>query len=179
MCRILYISTDFESYCMKNIGIKVACAIVLAVLLLSLPVSAQQVYEPRPSEKPSRYQKQQIRRKYGMFIHFGINTFNDTEWSDGSLPPGSYRPDTIDAAQWIKTAKDAGMKYVILVAKHHDGFCMWDSRYTDYDVARSGNATDVVKAVARECRKQGYPSGAVLFTVGQESEPRRSESGER
>lgn len=144
---------------MKNIGIKVACAIVLAVLLLSLPVSAQQVYEPRPSEKPSRYQKQQIRRKYGMFIHFGINTFNDTEWSDGSLPPGSYRPDTIDAAQWIKTAKDAGMRYVILVAKHHDGFCMWDSRYTDYDVARSGNATDVVKAVARECRKQGIRLG--------------------
>ena len=74
-----------------------------------------------------------------MFIHFGINTFNDVEWSDGSLEPSSYAPTTIDAKQWITTAKKAGMKYVILVAKHHEGFCLWDSKYTEYDVANSGN----------------------------------------
>lgn len=132
---------------------------VLMAYLLPFVVLGQKTYEPRPSEKPSKYQKQQIKRKYGMFIHFGINTFHDMEWSDGSLPSASYRPDTIDAAQWVKTAKDAGMKYVILVTKHHDGFCLWDSQYTEYDVARSGNTTNVIEAVARECKKQGIRLG--------------------
>lgn len=132
---------------------------VLMAYLLPFVVLGQKTYEPRSSEKPSKYQKQQIKRKYGMFIHFGINTFHDMEWSDGSLPSASYRPDTIDAAQWVKTAKDAGMKYVILVTKHHDGFCLWDSQYTEYDVARSGNTTNVIEAVARECKKQGIRLG--------------------
>lgn len=114
---------------------------------------------PVPSENPSKYQKQQIKRKYGMFIHFGINTFHDVEWSDGNLPAHSYKPETIDAAQWVKAAKDAGMKYVILVTKHHDGFCLWDSKYTEYDVANSGNPTNVIEAVAKECQKQGIQLG--------------------
>lgn len=112
-----------------------------------------------PSEKPSKYQKKQIKRKYGMFIHFGINTFHDVEWSDGSFPADSYVPTDVDARQWVKTAKDAGMKYIILVAKHHEGFCLWDSKYTDYDVAVSGNKTNVIEAVARECKKQGMKLG--------------------
>lgn len=55
-----------------------------------------------------------------------------------STPVETYAPAEIDACQWVKTAKDAGMKYIILVAKHHEGFCLWDSKYTDYDVASSG-----------------------------------------
>jgi alpha-L-fucosidase len=110
--------------------------------------------EPIPSTRPGIYQLAQIHRKYGMFIHFGINTFWDQEWTDGTKPPSSYRPRTVDADQWISTAKDAGMKYVILVTKHVDGFCLWDSQYTDYDVASSGNQTNVVEAVALACRKQ-------------------------
>ena len=90
-----------------------------------------------------------------MFIHFGMNTFHNIEWSDGTLPASSYNPKKIDAHQWVKTAKDAGMKYVILVTKHHEGFCLWDSKYTEYDVANSGNKTNVVEAVAKECKKQG------------------------
>jgi alpha-L-fucosidase len=117
------------------------------------------IAEPIPSVKPNLYQQEQIRRKYGMFIHFGINSFWDQEWTDGSKPPVSYHPDTVDADQWISTAKQAGMKYVILVTKHVDGFCLWDSRYTDYDVAASGNKTDVVEAVARACRKYGIGLG--------------------
>lgn len=112
-----------------------------------------------PSEKPSKYQKDQIKRQYGMFIHFGINTFHDTEWSDGSFPAETYAPTDIDAHQWVKTAKDAGMKYIILVAKHHEGFCLWDSKYTDYDVASSGNTTNVIEAVAKECKKQKIKLG--------------------
>src|SRR6185437_11855455 len=115
--------------------------------------------EPRPSNGPSKTQLAQIGRKYGMFIHFGINTFCDEEWTDGARPPSIYRPTIIDADQWIATAKAAGMKYVILVTKHEDGFCLWDSKYTDYDVGSSGNRTNVVKAVARACRKYGLSLG--------------------
>ncbi|MCG8685610.1 MAG: alpha-L-fucosidase, partial [Desulfobacterales bacterium] len=89
---------------------------------------------PIPSREPNAAQLKQIERKYGMFITFGINTFHDQEWTDGSLPAASYKPTMIDADQWIKTAKEAGMKYVILITKHHDGFCLWDSKYTEYDV---------------------------------------------
>jgi alpha-L-fucosidase len=115
--------------------------------------------EPLPSTKPSPYQLEQIKRKYGMFIHFGINTFHDMEWTDGSKPVSSYSPSTVDADQWISTAKEAGMKYVILVTKHVEGFCLWDSKYTSYDVASSGNTTDVVEAVAKACKKYGIRLG--------------------
>lgn len=117
--------------------------------------------EPVPSLVPGKYQKEQIERQYGMFIHFGINTFHDQDWTDGSLPTSSYKPTDIDADQWVKTAKDAGMKYVILVTKHHEGFCLWDSRYTAYDVASSGNETDVIDAVAQACKK--YNIGLGLY----------------
>jgi alpha-L-fucosidase len=83
---------------------------------------------PVPSTKPGKYQKQQIKRKYGMFIHFGINTFHNEEWTDGSKPASTYRPTSIDARQWVETAKKAGMKYIILVSKHHEGFCLWDRK---------------------------------------------------
>lgn len=116
---------------------------------------------PVPSKTPNKAQLKQIERKYGMFIHFGINTFHDMEWTDGSKPTSSYTPAAIDAEQWIKTAKDAGMKYVILVTKHHDGFCLWDSQFTEYDVANSGNTTNVVEAVAKACKK--YDIGLGLY----------------
>ncbi len=69
-------------------------------------------------------------------------------------PASSYKPTTVDADQWIHVAKEAGMKYVILVTKHVDGFCLWDSKYTDYDVACSSNKTNVVEEVARACKNR-------------------------
>lgn len=117
--------------------------------------------EPIPALKPNADQQKMIDRKYGMFIHFGINTFCDQEWTDGSVPASKYNPPTIDAEQWVKTAKDAGMKYIILITKHHDGFCMWDSKLTTYDVASSGNKTNVVEAVAKACKK--YNIGLGLY----------------
>ena len=134
--------------------------LLLFVLINSLLSVAQSgVKEPQPSTKPNKYQLAQIERKYGMFIHFGINTFYDEEWTDGSKPAASYKPDTVDADQWISTAKEAGMKYVILVTKHVDGFCLWDSKYTEYDVGNSGNKTNVLEAVARACKKYGIGMG--------------------
>jgi alpha-L-fucosidase len=133
-------------------------SVILFAFLLIGQASGQQIL-PVPSRQPNDAQLKQIERKYGMFMHFGINTFHDMEWTDGTKPAASYNPKTIDADQWIKTAKNAGMKYVILVTKHHDGFCLWDSKYTDYDVANSGNKTNVVEAVAKACKKQGIGLG--------------------
>ena len=135
--------------------------LVLITLTLFACSSEKKEVLPVPSNEPNEAQMKQIKRKYGMFIHFGMNTFQDMEWTDGSKPSSSYKPTTIDAEQWIKTAKDAGMKYVILVTKHHDGFCLWDSKYTEYDVANSGNTTNVVEAVAKACKK--YDIGLGLY----------------
>ena len=135
-------------------------SILLFLLFISVHTYAQpQLTEPIPSLKPGKYQKNQIKRKYGMFIHFGINTFHNEEWTDGSKPAASYMPSRIDARQWMETAKKAGMKYIILVTKHHEGFCLWDSKYTEYDVANSGNQTNVVEEVAKECKRQGIELG--------------------
>ena len=139
---------------------KTSKCLLVFFCFLAITVQAQPGIDfPIPSTQPGKYQKQQIKRKYGMFIHFGINTFQNEEWTDGSKPAASYQPATVDARQWVATAKKAGMKYIILVSKHHEGFCLWDSKYTDYDVASSPNPTNVIEAVAKECKAQGIALG--------------------
>lgn len=124
----------------------------------------------KPSLEPNHNQKAMIRRRYGMFIHFGINTFNDTEWSDGSLPLSSYNPTEIDAEGWIKNAKAAGMTYVIIITKHHDGFCLFDTKYTEYAVKNTFVPTDVVLEVAKACKKYGLKLG-MYYSLWDRHEP--------
>lgn len=112
-----------------------------------------------PSTEPNEYQLEQINRKFGMFIHFGINTFNNVEWSNGKLPIESYCPTDIDADGWVKAAYEAGMNYVIIIAKHHDGFCLWSTYTTTYGVRNSPNKTDVISEVAKACDKYGIKLG--------------------
>lgn len=112
-----------------------------------------------PSTEPNEYQRMLMDRKYGMFIHFGINTFNDLEWSNGKLKLSSYNPSEIDADNWIRNAYMLGMNYVILITKHHDGFCLFDTKYTDYCVKNTPNPTDVVMEVAKACKKYGIKLG--------------------
>ena len=118
-----------------------------------------ELIKPVPSLEPSRLQLEQIARKFGMFIHFGVNTFGNTEWSDGGIHAKSYRPTEIDADQWVRTAYEAGMNFVILITKHHDGFCMWKTDTTQYSVKYSGNPTDVVAEVSKACKKYGIKLG--------------------
>ncbi len=127
---------------------------------------------PHPANTPSKQQKRQIARKYGMFIHFGMNTFHDMEWTDGSKPASSYNPTTIDADQWVQTAKHAGMKYIILITKHHDGFCLWDSPLTEYKVTNSPNPTDVIAEVAQACKKHGIELGFYYSLWDRHQNPR-------
>lgn len=137
------------------------------LLFLALPFFLISVSK---AQKPSALQLSQIKRGYGMFIHFGLNTFNETEWSDGKLPVSSYQPDQLDCDQWVKTAKEAGFRYVILVTKHHDGFALWNSKYTDYDVASSPVKTDVVASVAKACKKYGIELG-LYYSLWDRHEP--------
>jgi alpha-L-fucosidase len=96
---------------------------------------------------------------YGMFIHFGMSTFVGKELSSGQEPSTTYAPDKLDVDQWIQVARDAGMKYAVLTAKHVAGHCLWPSKFTEYDVETSGNKTDVVGAFVKACEKHGLMAG--------------------
>ena len=124
----------------------------------------------QPSLTPNEGQRAQIARKFGMFLHFGINTFNNMEWSDGTLPIESYCPTAIDADSWVRTAWEAGMNYEELITKHHDGFCLWDTHTTTYSVNYSPNKTDVVRAVAEACRKYSIRLG-LYYSLWDRHEP--------
>ncbi len=96
---------------------------------------------------------------FGMFIHFGINTYYDVEWSDGSLDPAKVNPTSLDTDQWCRTAKAAGMKYIVLITKHHDGFCLWPTKYTNYSVAATPFKGDVVAELVNSAHKHGLKVG--------------------
>ena len=115
--------------------------------------------------KPTAGQLRWQELQFGMFCHFGINTFFGMEWSDGSLDPAGFAPGRLDARQWVETARAAGMRYLILTAKHHDGFCLWPTETTDYSVRASpyrGGNGDVVGEVAAACHELGIPFGLYL-----------------
>lgn len=98
----------------------------------------------------------------GVFFHVGVNTFAGKEWSDGTLTPESFDPTELDADEWVRTAQELGAKYVVLTAKHHDGFCLWPTATTDYSVASSpwkDGRGDVVREVADACARYGIKLG--------------------
>lgn len=108
---------------------------------------------------PSPAQKAWIDLRFGLFIHFGINTFYDTEWSDGTLSPSAFNPTEFDPDQWCETARAAGMRFVLLTAKHHDGFCNWPTAYTGYSVASSPTRIDVMRDLSRAAEAAGLRLG--------------------
>lgn len=108
----------------------------------------------RPSSRQLDYQQREMLG----FIHFGMNTFTGVEWGTGKEEPGMFNPSRLDARSWVKTFKDAGVTGVIFVAKHHDGFCMWPTKWTDHNISRSpykGGKGDLVREVSAACRELG------------------------
>lgn len=117
------------------------------------------------SPAPSYRQAEWLRRERSIFFHFGINTFTNMEWGDGSESPSIFNPEQLDCRQWIKTIHDAGFKAAILTAKHHDGFCLWPSKLTEHSIKNSpyknGNG-DIVKEFTDACAEFGIKAGIYL-----------------
>ena len=121
-------------------------------------ITANQVV---PSETQLAYQQQE----FVGFIHFTVNTFTDKEWGYGDESPKIFNPTELNAEQWVTTAKAAGMQELILTAKHHDGFCLWPSQYTEHSVKNSpykNGKGDIVKEMVDACRKHGLKVGLYL-----------------
>jgi alpha-L-fucosidase len=117
----------------------------------------------RPVPSPSQLAWQ--RDEMAMFLHFGVNTFTDREWGDGKEDPKIFNPTQLDARQWAKTARAAGFRAMILTAKHHDGFCLWQTKTTDHSVAASpfrGGKGDVVREFVDACAAEGLKAGLYL-----------------
>lgn len=114
---------------------------------------------------PNEQQKAWQERELTAFIHFGMNTFTDREWGDGTESPSTFNPTDLDTDQWVKALKDAGFKMVILTAKHHDGFCLWPTATTEHSVKNSpwrDGKGDVVADLRKSCDKYDMKLGLYL-----------------
>ena len=144
----------------------VFAATLLLVQNIEAQKNAPEPIGPLPQPKQVEWQKMET---YA-FVHYGLNTFTDKEWGYGDADPKVFNPSRMDVEQWVRTFKQAGMKGVIIVAKHHDGFTMWPSPLTDYNITRSSydgpknkeGKVDVLAELRKACDKYGLKMGVYL-----------------
>jgi alpha-L-fucosidase len=138
----------------------------LASIGLAMAMCARVALEQNfPEIKPTAQQTAWQDLEFGVILHFSTNTFLDREWGDGTADPAVFNPTAFDPDQWMKAIRDAGANYVVLVAKHHDGFCLWPTEQTAYSIKASpwrDGKGDVVGDVARAARKYGLKFGVYL-----------------
>jgi alpha-L-fucosidase len=156
----------------RTIGLGLA----LASSLVLSPVMAQNIrlspddssdavlakaVEVRPSPRQITWQRDEL----SAFVHFGMNTFTDREWGEGTEDPRLFNPTELDARQWVRAAKSAGITRMILTAKHHDGFCLWPTKYTEHCVRNcpwKDGKGDVVREFVDACRAEGMHYGIYI-----------------
>ena len=150
--------------------------LIIALSFAGKPARAAETNKPAASTPqvqaipvdPAAVKKWQDDR-FGMFIHWGPVSLTEKEisWSRGKTTPvevydnlyKKFNPEKFNADEWVAAAKAAGMKYIVLTCKHHDGFCLWDTKLTDYNIMNSPFKRDVVKELAEACKKQGIKFG--------------------
>ena len=121
----------------------------------------KRLIESVPSARQIAYESME----FFCFIHFTVNTFTGREWGDGTEPESIFNPTELDAKQWAKTAAEGGMKGLILTCKHHDGFCLWPSKYTEHSIKNSpykNGKGDIVRETMEACREYGLKFGVYL-----------------
>lgn len=132
--------------------------LLFATLCLAVTGLAQ-----TPSAEPPRDSNRAVldflNLRFGMFIHFGMSTFHNEQWAYPFRDPKAFRPAKLDATQWAKAAKSAGMRYAVFTTKHHDGFCLWPTQTTGYNSSKSEPGIDVVKAYVDAFRAEGLKVG--------------------
>lgn len=145
---------------------KILSTSVACLLGSLLSICGGQTNPPAPyGVLPTAHQLAWQKMEYTMFVHFGPNTFTDVEWGDGKEDPKVFDPTEVDCRQWAATAKAAGMKGIIITAKHHDGFCLWPSAYSTHTVRESlwkDGKGDLLKELSEACRAYGLKFGVYL-----------------
>ncbi|MHC4727470.1 MAG: alpha-L-fucosidase, partial [Planctomycetota bacterium] len=141
--------------------------IVLGVCITGVCINVNFICTARADDRPATSQavRKWQEKRFGMFIHWGPVSIKGTEigWSRGRQVSTEeydqlyrrFNPTKFDAEEWVKVARDAGMKYLVLTSKHHDGFCLWSSKYTDYHIGNTPFKRDVMKELSEACKKQG------------------------
>ncbi|PXY46180.1 alpha-L-fucosidase [Flavobacterium hydrophilum] len=146
---------------MKNTFLLISFFLIIAPISSQKLVKSPEPFGPLPTQKQIDWHEME----FYAFVHFSLNTFTNKEWGYGDESPELFNPTALDTRQWARIAKEAGMKGIILVAKHHDGFCLWPSAYTNRSVKNSpwknGNG-DVVKELAAACKEYDLKLGLYL-----------------